>query len=281
MKLTSVSVLSNETEGIRFDLRNVESQSPYMVRTIIGLDAEELISKFYGFSKDGTKKFHDFKMKPRDIVMRIVLNPRYNIDESTSYIRDSLYKMISATRSGELELQFNSGASTVARIYGRMTKFEVPYFSKTPELQITIHCEVSMFRGINPVVMGPGDLSAGTNITVPDSLSTAPHGCTMWMTLDATLSTLVIADQNPNPEWEFLVVPESDFIAGDQIILVSDFNDRQLFMIRGAVVTHLLDRIDPESVWPIIFPGNNEFYFPGAASFSWAGISYFPAYWGV
>ncbi len=87
MRVTSISMLSNDKEAISFDLRNVASQSPYMVKTIIGLDADELIPRFYGFSKNGTKKFYDFKLKPRDIVMRIVMNPRFNLDESTSYIR--------------------------------------------------------------------------------------------------------------------------------------------------------------------------------------------------
>ncbi len=141
MNITSLSLFSNETEAIQFDLRNVASKSPYMVRQIVGLDADELITKFYGSSRTTNKRFHDFSLKPRDIVMRIVLTPRFHLDEDYSYVRDALYRAISATRTGEVQLQFHSGASTVAQIYGFVSKFEVAYFSQTPELQLTIRCK--------------------------------------------------------------------------------------------------------------------------------------------
>lgn len=281
MRVTSISMLSNDKEAISFDLRNVASQSPYMVKTIIGLDADELIPRFYGFSKNGTKKFYDFKLKPRDIVMRIVMNPRFNLDESTSYIRDTLYRAISATRTGQLQLQFQAGASTVARIYGHMTKFEVPYFSKTPELQITIRCDDPMFRGLNPVIYETADLSTGTVVEVADSLSTAPHGFTMNVNIQSTLSEFVISDKATDPDWEFKVIPATSFLSGDILYMSSEFNARELYRIRGGVTTYLLDAIDPSSYWPLIFPIFNEFYFAQAAAFSWDFLRFDAAYWGI
>jgi hypothetical protein len=43
----------------------------------------------------------------------------------------------------------------------------------------------------------------------------------------------------------------------------------------------LLDRIEPTSVWPIIFPGFSEFHFTNIASFDWDYIKFRPAFWGV
>lgn len=281
MRVTSVSVIANESEAIRFDLRNVESKSPYQVRTIIGLDADELIPKFYGFSRDGSKKFFDFSLKPRTIVMRIVLSPRFHLGESYSYIRDNLYRTISATRSGEIELQFHAGASTVARINGFITKFEVPYFSKTPELQLTVRCNDPFFRSINPTIMEASDLGYSNPVVVADSASTAPHGLHMHVTMTAAIPSFTIQDRQTDPEWMFKVLPFGGFQVGDVLHLSSEFTNKQLYYVRGGVTTHLMDKIELTSVWPTVFPGFNEFWFPDMGSFTWGDLEYITTYWGV
>jgi len=281
MRVTSVSLFANESEAIRFDLRNVASQSQYVVRQILGLDAEELVPRFDGFSKDGSQAFYDVRMKPRDVVMRIVLNPRFNLNETHDYIRDTLYKAISATRSGLLELQFHAGASIAATIKGHMTKFEVAYFSKTPELQITIRCNDPLFRGINPVVMNVTDLPIVNPVVLADSMSTAPHGFRLRIDFKATTPTFTVRDAETNPTWEFKVVPPTSFLSGDVLYFSSEYAKRYLYMIRGGVTTHLLDRIEPTSIRPLIFPGFNEFWFPEIASFNWQELRFDAAYWGV
>jgi hypothetical protein len=283
MRITSIGLLADEIEAIQFDLRNVQSQSPYMIRNIAGLDAEDIVPKFYGFNIDKDKRFYDFKMRPRDIVMRIVMNPRYKLNESVSDIRDRLYKAISASRSGELTLEFRATGTTVAQIKGYITKFEVPYFSEVPELQITVRCNDPMFRGITPVNLEPADLDGVTTnpVTVVDSFSTAPHGFKFEIEIGATLSTFTIRDKSSDPEWEFQIVPASNFLNGDTLYFSSEFTDKYLYMVRGGVTTHLLDKVEPNSVWPVIFPGFNTFHFVDIASFIWNSIRFDAAYWGV
>lgn len=281
MRVTTIKLLSNDIEAIRFDLRAVAAKSQYIIRNIVGLDADDLVPRFYGFSKDGAKRFYEFKPKPKDIVMRIVVNPRYNLDETNSDIRDNLYKLISATRTGLVDLEFLGGASTVARISGHIIKFEVPYFSNEPELQITIRCNDAMFRGINPVSFEADDISSTNPLVFGDSISTAPHGFSMQVTLTGTLSNFTIQDKATDPEWDFKVIPSSNFLSGDTIHFSSEFNNRYLYMVRSAVTTHLLDRIETTSVWPLVFPGRNELHFPDIASFDWDFISFYPAFWGV
>src|SRR4029077_11294562 len=146
------SLFAGKIEAISFSLSKSDPSAQYMVRNMIGLDTEELIPRFYGFGLVTGPKYYDFKLKPRLIVIRIVLNPRFNIDESYSDVRDTLYRAISAARTGLVTLQFNSGGTTVAQIMGFITKFEVPYFTPLPEVQITVRCDDPMFRAINSVL---------------------------------------------------------------------------------------------------------------------------------
>ena len=126
------------------------------------MDAEEIVPRFYGFGLTTTSplntkpRFYDFGMKPRNVVIRVVLNPRYKLDETYADIRDELYRNISSNRTGLIVLHFYYGATTVARLTGFITKFEVSHFTQLPEAQITIRCDDPMFRAINSVMLRTG-----------------------------------------------------------------------------------------------------------------------------
>jgi len=283
MRVTSMCLCSPTLEEpITFGLRYTESQGQYIVRNIVGLDAEELIPKFYGTGLQTKSRFYDFGLKSRDIVMSLVLNPRFKLDESYSDIRDYLYRTISSTRTGMIELQFFSGATTVAKISGFITKFEVPYFTERPEVQITVRCDDPMFRAINPVIFEPEDLSSFNPIIIPDSISTAPHGFSMEVVFTAPSDTFLIQDDPTHPEWTFKVVPGGfGFIIGDQLYFCSEYANRHLYMVRGSVTTHLMDKIEPTSIWPTIFPGANVFQIVTLPKLDWVSFKYYAAYWGV
>ena len=282
MRVTSVTLYADPGEEvITFSLRDSDPRAQYIVRNIVGLDAEELIPRFYGAGLYTKPKFFDVGIKPRDIVMRVVLNPRIRLDESYSDIRDDLYRAISATRTGMVTLHFNAGATTVSRISGFITKFEVPYFTQLPEVQITIRCDDALFKAINPVIFNPPDLKTTNPILIADSLSTAPHGFYMQLTFKATAASFTIQDVPTNPEWKFKIIPNGGFLSGDVLYFSSDWSNKYLYMVRGGVTTYLIDRIEPQSIWPIIFPGANSFQFVDIASFNWNSLTYYAAYWGV
>lgn len=281
MRTTSIQLISSNSEAIEMDLRPTVAKSRFLIRNIVGLDAEEIIPRFYGFNIDGTKRFHDFRMKARDLVIRIQVNPRLVLNETNSDVRDELYKAISSSRTGELEVKFFAGASAIAHLFGHVVKFETAYFTAEPEVQLTIRCNDPMFRGVHEVVIPPGEIATTNPLVVTDNYSTAPHGFYTSFEITDTMADLEIYDKEVDPDWSFKVVPASTFLAGDEIFLSSEFGARQLYMVRSAVTTHLLDRVTTDSVWPMLFPGYNELHFPDIADITWNAFSYFPAYWGV
>jgi hypothetical protein len=282
MRVTAVEMYSpNFTEIITFSLRDYDPTARYIVRNIVGLDAEEIVPKFYGFGLNTKPKFYDFGLSAREIVIRIVLNPDFRSDESYSDVRDTLYRSISATRTGMTALHFKSGGTVVSKISGFITKFEVPYFVKLPEVQLTVRCDDPMFRGINPVIFAPAEMKTTNPILIPDSLSTSPHGFSMQLTFKATAPSFTIQDVPTNPEWKFKVTPSGGFLSGDVLYFSSDYSNKYLYMVRAGTTTHLLDRLEPTSIWPILFPGANSFHFVDIASFNWNTVEYYAAYWGV
>src|SRR6478736_1977443 len=176
MRVTNITLNANEEEVAEFAFRNPKSTGTYVAKAIVGLDADEIVPKFYGFSLDGSQRFFDRSQKKRDVVMRIALNPRRVINETYSDLREEIYKAVASNRTGEVELHFYSGATLVAYLSGYLTKIEVPHTTKTPEMQITIHCDQPFLRAVNPVRLEANHISATNPVVIADSLSTAPHG---------------------------------------------------------------------------------------------------------
>jgi hypothetical protein len=273
---------ANIEEPITFSLLGSEPNAQYQARSILGLDNEEIIQKFYGASIDGSSKFYEYGLKARDIVMRVVLNPREILGETYSDIRDDLYRTISANRTGRVKLHFSSGGTVVSGIFGYISKFEVAYFNKLPEVQLTIRCNDPMFRAINPVRFENVELTSNPNI-IPDTLSTCPHGFFARFTFISDVATFTMQDAEINPEWRFRIVPLGGFFTDDVLYISSEFANKYAYLIRGDDVLYLGDRIEPTSLWPVIFPfpNANTFWVEEAGQLAWDELEYSAAYWGV
>lgn len=280
MRVTNIVIYSNDVEMVNFSLRDADPTARYMIKVIEGLDAEELVPKFYGVGTTTGKKFHEFGTKARELNMRLVLNPRFVLRETYSDIRDEIYRAISSSRSGSVDVYFMAAGTTVAKLTGFVTRLEADHFAKEPEVRLQITCEDAMFRGVVPVVKGPDDIVDVNPFVFGDTVSTAPHGFQFEIEFTATVASFVVNDAE-NSDWTFTLTPASSFLSGDRLVFSSEFGNSQLYMVRSAVTTHLMDRVVPGSAWPIIFPGANAFNFVSRASFDWVSVSWYPAYWGV
>lgn len=280
MKLTSVEIHpANSSEVVVLSFRDPRRLNPYNVTGITGLDADEIVPRYYGNSGNSNDKFFNLVLTKRDIVVRVELNPVFVVDQTYSDLRDALYKVIASSRTGVVQLQFKNGAEVVAAISGFVSKFESPHFDKVPSVQLTINCQGSMLQALDPVnIPLPGLDPALTHII--DDKSTAPHGFKFQM-VAGSVPSMKITDPS-NDAWSFEVIPAGGgFHSGDIVFFSSDFNDKYLYLVRSGAVIYLADVITPGSMWPILFPGDNQLAFTNPTSFVWNDISYYPTYWGV
>jgi hypothetical protein len=277
MKVTSIGLYSSkDIEVAILSFRDPKSLNPYVVKNIIGLDADEIVPRFYAQSMNHDGMYFDLSIPSREIVISMMLNPEYGeYDKTYSDLRDDVYKAISSSRTGALRLKFYDGFEEKAQISGFVTKLEYPHFTDLPEIQLTLRCDDPMLRG--PVQTSlRGRSNADTSIL--DVLdSTAPHGFEFKLTFTGNSTGFRMHDKEL--DWEFLVEPTNGFLTGDVLIFSSQSGDKELKMIRANVDTHLVDKISRSSVWPILFPGTNKFIH--TPSVQWNYIKYYPTYWGV
>lgn len=309
MRVTSIDVYSDRLEEpLKFSLNQTDPSNKYQIRTILGLDAEELIPRFYGFGKQESevphglvaepyhKKFFEFSMKPREVVMRVILNANFLNNESYSDLRDELYRAISSTRTGKVTLQFNSGATAVAQLEGFINKFEAGYFNALPEVQMTVRCDDPLFRGVLPIIYDmtdaryPDPIMVDSFLQLPDSLGTAPHGFKfegVYSGYSLSLGAFSLRDtpDAADSEWTFDV--DYEFSPGDKLIFSSVNLHKTLYVEHGppdeGLTVFLLDKITSVSTWPIMFPGSNEIYcnHHDHGIFAFTNVEYYPTYWGV
>lgn len=279
MKVTNAQLYSGETELASFALGLGETEDRYLIKSMAGIDADSITPRFYAMGQSTGLGLFDFGLPPRELVIRIGLNPNFTLDESFSELRDRLYRAISATRTGTIRIQFNSGATAVSQLSGFVIKFEASLFTKTPEAQITMRCDDPFFRGINPVELSSDDPE--NPISVADSLSTAPHGFVMNITFSGTADAITVQPTLLDAEWTFTVTPPGGFEVDDILVFSSEPNTKEVYINRGGDIIPIADGISLSSVWPVIFPGVNIFYLSEMPSVSDWSIQYYPAYWGI
>jgi hypothetical protein len=276
MRITSIGLYSSKgVEIANLSFRDPGSLNPYIAKNITGLDADEIVPRFYGLSTEKNKYF-DLSIPSREIVLNIVLNPMFgNAEKSYSDLRDDIYKSLAASRTGIMQLRFYDGDEERAVLSGFVTKMEYPHFSDAaPEIQLSLRCEDPMLRSRETVSLR-GSASEISTLEVVDS--TAPHGFKFQITFVSWQSSFSIKD--PNGEWSFDVNPETGFQPGDHLVFSSETGNKELNMIRTYQVTHLVDKIGKGSIWPQLFPGINKFKHP--VGITWNYITYYPTYWGI
>jgi hypothetical protein len=237
-------------------LSHVAPTESYILETALGLDVEDVVQQHAGVYSN----FPFFNQVPgeRTIVLKIKLNPDHASGETPGDLRDHLFKAISHSRGSENELRFVYDGDDIAYIRGFVTKFESDIFTPNPKIQITYRCPYFYLRGMEMI-----DLTGEPGVVVPepvliDDVSTAPHGFIMELEFTATVSgAFAIKGKSETDEWNFIMTsPGSDpFLTGELLNFSSDQVDKYLTKYDGTAITNLIDRLNPGSVWPIMFPG--------------------------
>lgn len=281
MKLTSVEIHpSNPSDAeVVLSFRDPKSLNPYNIKSIFGLDSELIVPKFDGTDAAGIFNFYELSLRNRVIGVQAGLNPNFTDNETYSKLRDDLYKVIASSRTGEIQLQFKNDTEVVAAISGYISKFETDLFEKIQQVRLTIECSDPVLKGLVRTDVSVAGLDTDFDTIIQDYKSTAPHGVIFVLDFISDIADFNIVDQNSQSY--FIVIPPGGFLAGDQLHISSEYNDKKLYIVRDSDIIHLADVVYTGSIWPIMFPGTNSFSLSNSTFLQWNAISYYPTYWGV
>lgn len=279
MKVTSIHLITEPNPvPLVLDFRTRSGSNPYLIKAADGLDVDEILRQYYGDGGGGTGRMYDLMLAQRAVVLRFALNPNFSQNKSYSDLRDDVYRFVASSRTGLVTLEFKNGATTVAVLSGYIAKVEAPQFSKTQDAQLTIACDDPMMKAPQRTVV---DVSAldNVNTTIFDNESTAPHGFQFRLVCTGALASYSITDATAGKPLTVTPTSLGGFQVGDVLHGSTERGNKYLYLVRGASTYHLVDKVTPGSVWPLIFPGENQY--SGHANMDWQYISYLKTYWGV
>lgn len=286
MKLTSIELRSEDSllrpsKACVLSFRDPKGDNPYIIMGIDGLAADQIIPHHYSGSGNSSLKYYNLMLQKREVIIKVALNPSFELNKTYSDLRDELYKMISYSRTGLVYIKFKNENETTAITKGFITKLDASSSSNKPEVQITILCDDPMLQAPRKTVVDITGFDPGGTI-INDTLSTAPHGFRFGMNFTGLVYNLTISDPT-NPYWEFELATWQigGFKDGDVLHFSSYPKDKYLYVARGGTNIHIADSLTFNSVWPIIFPGENVFVFNPSPYLNWAFIEYTSTYWGI
>lgn len=281
MKLTSVEIhAQNSPFVLTLSFRDPGLKDAYNVKAIVGLDADEIVSQYYSTATNSLTKFNNLSLLKRSVTFKIGLNPRWDLNENYSNLRDNVYKILSSSRTGRIQVYFKNGDIVVATLSGFVTKLEAPQFEQVQEVQMTMKCDDPVLRAPSPVNIDTTGMGF-TNIIVQDDISTAPHGFKFELELVSNLAAILTMNDPTDPSWVFSMTSGWGWLSGDVISFSSEVNNRYAYLLRSGSVIHIGEYLIKGSVWPILFPGKNTFAFTSPASLKWRSMSHSYNYWGV
>lgn len=277
MRIQNIALYSNDTQIVNFKMTGPDPGNPYTIKAITGLDADEIIPRYYATGAVSGKKFNELALGPREITIRIDLKPNYRAGGHPGDLRATFMKAISSSRNGQIQLRFIDNGVCVAAISGFVTKFEAPITSKDTEIQFTMRCDDPILRSLDVTSQADLDDLDIENPVIIDPISTAPHGFKFKVTFTGSVSEFSLNDAE-TPDWFFQI--NYDFLSGDELYFSSEYGDKYLYRVRSAVTINLMDVLEPGSIWPILFPGENAFDQDGG-SYEWDELYWYETFWGV
>lgn len=286
MKLSSIELHpANSSDACVMSFKDPSGLNPYNVKEILGLDAEEILNERYmGFNDIQLSEVYLLRREP---VILVQLNPNFRLGQTYSSLRDALYRMIWTSRRELVQLLFKDGVDSIAAVNGVISKFETTQFSDTQTVKITIKCEEPLLKAVaNVSALIPA--SNPLNLSVNDTKSTAPHGFAFQLEILKDTPSLLVGSPGVGTNYGMLINPSllGGFQVGDVLHGSSEHGNKYLYVVRGGIQISLLDAVEFNSSWPVIFPGANTLFAKNPNDLlkivaKWVSITYYPTYWGV
>jgi hypothetical protein len=281
--LTKMEVFSPQPDAPVLPLGGfMPSQDPIHVRDIDGLGPVNANIASTPLATGRGEQYQGSTTGKRNIVLALGLNPDW-VDQTISTLRQMLYRYFMP--QSWVKLRFTSDHLPVCEIEGYVESFEPNMFSKDPEMSISIICPKPDFIQADATIIY-GKVDDGTIESVFDYVGTIETGYEFRVaaslenpsyTGDLTLVTTAFGEDQ-------LVVVEDILIDVTQFFrFCSVVNAKRVSTVAVAdgIFTNRLDKMTPESVWPVLKPGENVITVAGAENDQDWTLVYFNRFGGL
>ena len=281
--MTIKRILLHGAKTVTLPLEGVGPLTPYVIKAADGLgppDIDVSITR----TLIGYGHYQRRQAQLRNIVLRIGLQPEWNIGQSPADLRADLYGLLTPKFGQMVGVELVSENDQVfATTEGHLQRLEIAPFSKDPEVQVTIACTYPYLYHPNLLTQSPArTVSGSTSSFTIFNPGTAPSGFIAVMRyLAPATGTQTLSDEDPFGQ-KFSVT--EDFATGDILGIDTRAGKRNVYKILSGTFTPLkiLGKMTEDSTWLQLHGGDNVLRL-NHPNFEWVGANFQfqPAFWGV
>lgn len=258
--ITTVEATNIRGEQLPFVLDDVSGG--YAVEEIEGLDPVNAVLVSSGFAQLNGEYFQSSRRDPRDIKLKLSLEPDY-VTDTVSALRKRLYRHFMP--ESPVGLRFTDSDGLVVDIDGRVESCAAPPFTAEPKMEVSVRCFNPDFRAtmVTTVTGDTVSSSAETLIAYDGTLET---GIEFTLNVNRTLGEFSIYHRAPDGSQRVLEFA-SAMVAGDVLEIGTNPGAKGATLTHASATNNVLYGISPQSNWLQLEPGDNyiRVYATGAA----------------
>lgn len=268
MKLTKIRIKGLST--IDLPVRNASVNDQFIIKAADGLGPPE-IDVYVAKTRDLGGFYKGRQPQYREPVFRIGLNPNYKNNVSVSDLRTTLYGLLTPNDSDEVQLILMENDDEVMYTIGYIKKFEIVPFNTVPEVQVTMSCLDTFFKGFHMI---HAETVAGSQVDVLNEGS-AETGLYFKLKFTQNVPWFIITDARGNS-----MNINFRFQVNDILTVDTRPGSREITVLRNGDLYNAIFALTMDSKWVYLYGGINRLRF-NTTSFIWYDLSYIPQYWGI
>jgi Phage tail protein len=250
--LTKVDI--DDLQGHTLSLPMQPTTPGYIVREIEGLDPVKATITATEFGQLDGSQFQSARREPRDLKLRIGLEPYFAGGSSVSALRTALYRC--AMPKGTVKLTFYIDDVASYTISGVVETFETPLFAKDPEVSIGVRCMDPDFLAISETTVNGNSVSTTTEQTVTVD-GTVEAGYIFTLSVNRTgVAGFTLYNRRPDGSMAQLDVTLA-LTTGDVVKISTQPKNKYATLTRGGSTTSILYAVSNSSKWGPLYPDLN------------------------
>lgn len=251
--LTEVQATS--VQGSILNLPLGEVTSGIYIKEIEGLDPVKATIVSSSFPNKNGEVYQASRREPRDIKLRLGLEPDY-ISEEPKNVRRRLYQFFMPNTF--VSLQFTDSDNLVVTISGMIESFEAPLFVPEPDVYISVRCFDPDFVDFDNLISLPGSTVSNTLDTTIVYDGSVETGIEFYLVVNRDVDEFSIYNTMPNGQFR-----QMNFAwplhNGDQVNFITYPGKKSIELVRAGIKSSLLYAMSPDSSWIDFWPGTNLF----------------------
>jgi len=241
-------------QGDLLSLPLEDDSSGLRVAEIEGLGPVKATLVSSSFANMDGEEYQSSRREPRNIKMKIELDPDPEVGDTVYGLRKTIYKFFMPKSEVSFRLFMADGLEV--DIVGRVETCEPAMFTIEPTIDISIMCFKPDFYELTPELV-PGTTTSGEIPMTIEYEGSIETGIQLTLNVDRSLPEFSVYHVPPDDETKTMDFDNYPLVAGDVLTISTVRGAKGATLTRAGVTSSVLYGISPQSNWIELLPGTN------------------------